>query len=424
MFPPQLKARLDQEVEARLTWLEELFKHFHANPELSGQEVHTAARVAQELRMLELEVHVGVGGHGVVGIMDNGLGPCLLIRADMDALPIKEKSGLIYASRVESVDANGRKQPVMHACGHDLHTTCLIGAAAVLIALRAFWRGRVLFIGQPAEEAVGGADLMMKDRLYERFGRPDFGIALHADPFLESGCVALSPGVQSSCCRSIDLTVKGVGGHGASPQHAKDPIVLSAQIIMALQCIISREADPSKMGVITVGAIHGGAKRNIIPETVVMNLTVRAFEAALADQLVEAIERTVNGIAQARGLPRELWPQIDEVETSYPPVFNDPDLTATVKAAFDDLLGEQRVKADSPSNGSEDFSFFGQVEPPVPLLMYHLGVTSGERLNAAPKEGEKPAPLHDARFRVDLNPTLSTGVVSMATAALSVLKKQ
>lgn len=422
MLTPELKKQLDVEVEHHLNRLETIYKKIHSNPELSCQEKQTAACVAGELKNFGLDVHTGIGGHGLVGVLENGPGPCLLIRADMDALPLKELTGLPFGSEVVSIDANGQKMPVMHACGHDLHTTCLIGAASVLSTFRERWQGKILFVAQPAEETIGGADLMMREGIYHKFGRPDFGLALHVDPFVAAGNVTLAPGVQSSCNYAVDMIVKGIGGHGAYPHQTKDPILLAAHIITGLQSIISRELNPSSMGLITVGAIHGGTKRNIIPEKVVMNLTVRAFERELADNLLEAVKRTACGIAQAHGLPEELWPVIEMPEISFPPVINDPQLTETVRNVFCDLLGSEKVGLDTPSNGSEDFSFFGEFDPPVPLLMYHLGVTDPERLDQAEKGGDKIAPVHDPRFYPDLHPSLATGVSTMSGAALHLLR--
>ncbi|WP_163339545.1 amidohydrolase [Desulfopila sp. IMCC35008] len=423
MLSQELKKQLDVEVTKNLNRLETIYKQIHSNPELSCQEEQTAATVGAELNKLGLNVHTGIGGHGLVGVLENGSGPCLLIRADMDALPLRELTGLPYNSQVVSIDVNGNQIPVMHACGHDLHTTCLIGVASVLTALKAKWQGKVLFIGQPAEETIGGADLMMKAGIYDKFGRPDFALALHVDPFVAAGSVTLAPGVQSSCNHAVDLIVKGIGGHGASPHQTKDPILLAAHIITALQSIISREVNPSEMGLITVGAIHGGTKRNIIPEEVVMNLTIRAFDRNLADKLLEAVKRTACGIAQAHGLPEELWPVVELPETSFPPVINDPCLTETIKSVFCDLLGPDKVDLDTPSNGSEDFSFFGEYDPPVPLLMYHLGVTAPDRLEKAVDGGGKIAPVHDPRFYPDLHPSLATGVTTMSGAALHLLRK-
>ena len=423
IFQPDLKSRLAQEVSNQLSVLTDLYKHFHAHPELSQMEEKTAACMAQELALRGTVVHTGIGGHGVAALMENNGGPFVLIRADMDALPLKEMTGVPHASTVQGMTPDGRQFPVMHACGHDVHITCLLGVAQVLNNLKSFWKGRVLFVAQPAEETVAGADLMMKDGLYQRFGRPDCALALHVNPLIAAGSVGLSSGIQSSCTHTVDLIVKGIGGHGASPHLTKDPIVLSAQIITAIQTIISRETAPGKMGVITVGAIHGGTKRNIIPEEVVMNITIRAFEKQVADNILNSLKRITENLAAAFGLPQALWPEIKIPEPSYLPVVNDPDLTRTVKAAFCELLGREHVEGISAGNGAEDFSFFSQAEPPVPVLMFKLGVTSKEQLEAEKNGKAKIFPLHDPRFYPDLGSSLETGVKSLAAAALSVLIK-
>ncbi len=424
MLDQELKDRLRKETESRLPWLEELYKHFHANPELSGQEEKTAARLAEELSALGLKVHTGIGGHGVVGVMQNGQGPTVLIRGDMDALPLKEITGLPYASQATGLNHDGLETPVMHACGHDVHTSNLAGVAAVLDAMRDYWQGTVWILGQPAEEAIGGANLMLQDGLYERLGRPDLALALHVDPGVPVGSVALAAGVQSSCSHAIDLTVRGKGGHGAAPHRTKDPVVLAAQIVMALQTIVSREVKPSEMAVVTVGAIHGGTKRNIIPEEVVLNLTLRAYDAGLAENLVKAVKRTAQGIAQAQGLPEELWPRLEPVDTSYPPIINDEKLTQQLKTVFEEVLGEGTVVEASPITGSEDFSFFAQADPPVPTVMYRLGVTKKEALEAEADGGPSVAPVHDPRFYPDLDGSLAAAVVSMAAAAMSAMPKK
>ena len=423
MFDQQIKDRLNKETQARLPWLEELYKHFHANPELSGKEEKTAARLAQELEALGLEVHSGIGGHGVVGVIKNGDGPTVLIRGDMDALPIKEITGLPFASQAVGISHEGQELPVMHACGHDVHTTNLAGVAAVLSELKDLWRGTVWILGQPAEEAIGGANLMMKDGLYERLGRPDAALALHVDPTVPTGSVSLAAGVQSSCSNSLDITVKGKGGHGASPQRTKDPVLIASHLVMALQSIVSREVKPTEMAVITVGAIHGGTKRNIIPEEVLLNLTVRAYDAELGNELIAAIKRTAMGVALSHGLPEELYPVVELVDTSYPPIINDEKLTGQLTQVFEDVLGEGKVEDAQPLTGSEDFSFFGFADPPVPTVMYRLGVTPKEKVDEEKNGGAKITPVHDPRFFPQLEGSMATAVVSMSAAALSILDK-
>jgi hippurate hydrolase len=380
--------------------------------------------VAAEFKALGLEVITGIGGHGLVGILDRGPGPCVMLRADMDALPVMEKTGLSFASRVRALDPQGQEVGVMHACGHDLHTTCLIGAAAVLSDLKDFLQGRVIFLAQPAEEAIGGARLMMAAGLYHQTGRPDLALALHVDSELPAGTVGLGPGVRSSASHSLDVTIRGRGGHGASPHLAKDPVVLAAQFILALQTIVTREIDPSQMALITVGAIHGGTKRNIIPAEVHLNLTLRAYSDSVRRQLAVAVARMAEGLARAAGLPPELYPLIQEPEAGYPPVINDPALTERLQSLFADLLGADRVLLPPPSTGSEDFGELGHTDPPMPMAYYQLGVTPAQRLAEAAAGGPPVPPEHDARFQPDFETSLPIGVSTLAGAALELAQPE
>ncbi len=418
---PILKKQLVELVDANIDGLTTLYRHLHAHPELSGQEVHTAARMAREMTQLGLTVHTGLGGHGVAGVLDNGPGPCVLLRGDMDALPLVENTGLPFASTETAVDDSGRTVGVMHACGHDMHSTCLIGAAAALTGLRERFRGKIVFVAQPAEEATGGARQMVEDGLYDIAGRPDFCIAQHVESDVAAGCVGIAPGVRSTASHSLDIVVRGRGGHGASPHLATDPIVLAAQLILALQTIVSREIDPAKMGLITVGAIHGGTKRNIIPETVELSVTIRAYEDEIKRQIVAAVRRVAQGVALTAGLDKDLWPVITVPETPYPPLANDPDLTARVQKVFLDLLGAEHVIATPANTGSEDFGCFGLTDPPIPTLMYHLGATDSQRLAQSKTGTTHIAPEHDPGFYPEQTQCLPTGVITLAAAALAVL---
>ncbi len=419
---PSLKKHLADLVAGHLEALNALYRYLHAHPELSGQEKQTAAHLAEAMRQLGLVVHTGLGGHGVAGVLDNGAGPTVLLRADMDALPLVENTELSFASTVTAADEYGRPTGVMHACGHDMHVTCLIGAATVLTHLKSRFCGRVIFVAQPSEEVRGGARPMIADGLYEKAGQPDFCIALHVESDLAAGCVGLAPGVRSTTSHALDITIRGRGGHGAAPHQTIDPIVLAAQFILGLQTIISREVNPARMGLITVGAIHGGAKRNIIPDAVELNLTVRAYEDDIRRQIVAAIERKANGLAQAAGLEPDLWPVIRAPEAPYPRVYNDPALTARLDAVFSDLLGRDQVVATPANTGSEDFGYFGLTDPPIPTVMYHLGATSAERLARRNRGELRIAPEHDAGFCPDQEKCLPTGVMTMAAAALALLQ--
>lgn len=418
----ELKQRLDAAVAARLADLTALYRHFHAHPELSEREERTAARVAAELDRVDIKVLTGIGGHGVAGLLENGPGPTLLIRADMDALPVTEATGLPFVSKVRDIGSGGREVGVMHACGHDLHMTCMIGAAAVLSELKDAWSGKLLLAAQPAEETVGGARLMMEDGLYDRVGGPDFGIALHVEPDLPSGSVALGTGVRSAGSHPLDVAIRGRGGHGAMPHKTIDPVVLASRFVLALQTIVSRELDPADMGLITVGSIHGGSKRNIIPDRVDLDLTIRFFKPEVGEHIVEAVKRTADGLARAAGLPPHLRPIVTTAEPPFPPVINDPDLTRRLTQVFTDLLGADNVTETPPSTGSEDFGFFGLTDPVVPLAYYKLGVTDRERLDAAKNGNREVSLLHEAGFYPDLEKSLPTGLMTLAGAVLSVLE--
>lgn len=417
----ELKQRLETAVADRLDRLTALYRHFHAHPELSEREEGTAARVAAELDRFGVQTLTGIGGYGVAGILENGPGPALLIRADMDALPVTEATELGFASKVRVIGPGGREVGVMHACGHDLHMTCMIGAAAALTELKDLWSGKIIFVAQPAEETVGGARLMMEGGLYEKTGRPDFGIALHVEPDLPSGVVGLGAGVRSAGSHPLDVTIRGRGGHGAMPHKARDPVVLASRFVLALQTIVSRELNPADMGIITVGSIHGGSKRNIIPDRVDLDLTIRFYKPEVGKHIIKAVKRTAEGLAGAAGLPPDLNPIVKTPEPPFPPVVNDPGLTRRLTRAFADLLGADNVTETPPSTGSEDFGFFGLTEPAVPLVYYKLGVTDQKRLDAARNGEGAVSMLHETGFYPDLERGLPTGVTTLAWAGLSLL---
>jgi amidohydrolase len=416
-----LKERLNRAVEKNLPAVLDLYRHFHSHPELSGQEANTAGRAAQELRCAGLQVAAGLGGHGVAGLLRNGAGRRLLIRGDMDALPVREETGLEYASTVSGLGPAGEPVPVMHACGHDLHTAVVLGAAAILAELRTEWAGELIAVCQPAEETVGGAKFMIADGLYERFGRPDWGVALHVRPELSTGSVGLGQGVQSSGCRSLDVTIRGRGGHGAVPHKAIDPIVLAAQFVLAAQTVVSRQTNPAEMVLVTVGSIHGGSKRNVIPETVELKLTVRGYKEDVIAAAEVALQRHARGLALAAGLSEAEMPIFHQAEPPFRPVVNDARVTGILKDLFSDLLGVERVVGLDPSTGSEDFADFSPVGAAVPLCMFKLGCTASERLARAERGEEMLGLLHTPRFAPDAEPTLRTGLTTLAAAALCLL---
>ena len=414
-----VQSRVAQEYPSLL----ELYKHLHSHPELSFQEVQSAARVADELRKAGCEVTAGVGKNGVVGVMRNGAGPTLLLRADMDALPVKEQTGLPYASTVIAKDSQGKDVPVMHACGHDIHMTWLVGAARVLGQIKDQWRGTLVFIGQPAEEAVGGALGMLNDGLFKRFPRPDFCFALHDDAELAAGTVGYAPGYSGANVDSVDITVYGVGGHGAYPHKTKDPVVLAAQIILDLQTIASREVKPGEPVVVTVGSIHGGTRRNIIPDEVRLQLTVRSYKEEVRQQTLAAIKRIARGQALAAGLPEDRLPEVKVTDEITPSLYNDPKLTERLVGAFQAWFGAANLIQKPPSMGGEDFSEFGRTEPKVPICMMNVGGVSPEALKESQRTGKALPSLHSSLWAPVPDPTIKTGVTVMTAAVLELLGK-
>jgi amidohydrolase len=358
--------------EREYPFLLELYQELHAHPELSGQEDRTSERLASELAAAGFTVTRGVGGHGIVGILTRGKGPVLMIRADMDGLPVREETDLPYQSRVRARDSYGREVDVMHACGHDLHMAAFIGAARAL-AGREDWSGTLVMVGQPSEETVTGAARMIADGLFERFPRPDAAIALHVAPEIPSGTIGWRDGIIAAGGESLDIVVSGVGGHAAHPERARDPVVLAAQIILAFQTIVSREVPPGELGIITVASVHGGIKHNAIPDEVMLQVNIRYFRKAIRDLLLNAIKRVAEGLAMSAGLSPALFPRIALLPQSVPPMTNDRSLTRKVTEAFSLVYGEGHVIRIEPVTGSEDFGIFGLVEPRIPLCYFRVG---------------------------------------------------
>ena len=412
-----VRAKVDEEYRG----LERLYQELHANPELSFMEVNTAARVAKELRSLGIEVTEKVGNTGVVGVLRNGPGPTVLVRADMDGLPVKEMTGLPWASRAVVKDLAGRDQPAMHACGHDLHITGLIGTARTLVELKARWKGTVVFVAQPAEEIVAGARAMLTDGLYTRFPKPDFALALHVFSDEPAGLITYTEGPAYASVRSVDITVRGVGGHGSTPHVTKDPVVLAAQLVLALQTIVSREIEPGVPAVVTVGTIHGGTKRNIISEEVKLELTLRSFDEKVMEHLIASIKRLSAGTARAAGLPEDRLPVVTVNNESAAVTVNTPDLTRRLVRAFRDWFGADGVQARPPITGAEDFSEFGRTVHKVPSLIWTVGAGNPEKLKAARRAGTRLANNHSPIAEFVPDPTLRSYVMSMSAAVLELL---
>lgn len=429
---PSPAQNLDSLVGGQLPGLVDTYKGIHSRPELSHHEEHTAALLAAELRKAGYAVSERVGKYpdgsqafGVVAILQNGPGPRLLIRADMDALPIVEQTNVAYASHVKSKNAAGQEVGVMHACGHDVHVTTLIGTARTLAALRSQWQGTLMLVGQPSEETIDGAKSMLADHIYERFGTPDFVVALHDTNELAAGTVALVGGAAQAGSTSVDVTLRGIGSHGAHPQSGKDPIVMAGEFIVQLQTIVSRQEDPSDPAVVTIGTIHGGTKRNIIPNEVKLEITARAFSDTARQIIIDGIRRTAAGVALSAGVPDGLAPIVTVLEgESAPVMYNDPALAARVKTALIAALGTQNVLASSPVMESEDFGNFGLEGHKIPALMFGLGAMDPGKLAEARAAGKSLPGPHNALFQPEPEPTLRAGVTAMSSVAVELLRKQ
>jgi amidohydrolase len=399
--------------------LEALYLDLHQTPELSTHEEKTSAKIAERLRKLGYDVTDHVGGFGVVAVLKNGKGPTVLIRADMDALPVEEKTGLPYASKVKTKDDAGNVVSVMHACGHDVHMTSLVGAATLLAKTKSRWRGTLVLVGQPAEEGGPGAAAMLKDGFLTRFPKPDFAIALHDDPRLPAGMIGYTPGFAMANVDSVDVTIYGRGGHGAAPQNTVDPIVTAARTVVALQTIIARENSPFDPAVVTVGSIHGGTKNNIIPDEVKLQLTVRTYKPEVRKKILAAIERIVKAEATAAGAPREPLVRISPGDAA---TYNDPALTKRIAGALASTLGAGNVVELPPVMGAEDFGEFGRATG-VPSLMFWLGATEPGKFESVHGDVTKLPGLHSSEFAPDREPTLKTGATALTAAALALLGK-
>ncbi len=403
--------------------LEKLYLHLHQNPELSFHEEQSAARLAEELKQCGFEVTTKIGGHGIVGVFKNGKGPTVMVRADMDALPVEENTGLPYASKARTHDDAGKEVSVMHACGHDVHMTVFAGAARVLVQMKDKWQGTLVFIGQPAEERGAGARVMLDAGLYSRFPRPDYALALHVSASLEVGKIAHCSGYALANVNSVDVTIRGVGGHGAYPHTTKDPIVIAAQVILALQTIVSRETKPSEPAVVTVGSIHGGAKHNIIPDEVKLELTLRSYSDEVREHTIVALRRIVQGVAQAAGVPEERMPIVNVRDEYTPSTYNDPQLVQRLVPAFEQMLGKENVVATEPVMGGEDFGQFGRTDPKVPICIFWLGAVAPEKIAASRKNGSPLPSLHSSQFAPLPEPTIKTGMHAMSAAVLELMER-
>lgn len=401
--------------------LSDLFLWFHQNPELSFMEQNTAARLAQELRDLGIDVTEGVGETGLVGMIENGPGPLVLVRADMDGLPILEDSGLAYASRNRQLNLDGEEVPVMHACGHDMHMTTLVGTAKMLMDNRDKWSGTVMLVGQPAEEIINGAKAMLEDGLYERFGVPDYAIGLHVSSGMLSGLVSVREGIVQSSSDSVDITVRGIGGHGAYPHQTVDPIYVSSQLVIALQGIISRQINPLSPAVITVGSFQGGSKHNIISNEVNLQLTVRTDSEGTRQQVLGSIRDTAANIGRLNGLPDDLLPIVSMGFESTPTNVNDSEAVLKVLPVWTEQLGYNPLIASPRAGmGAEDFAYFTQTEHDVPGVFFSVGGTPENLMREIAAGNTSAPPHHSALFMIDPE-SVKAGVEAMYTAAVELL---
>ena len=415
-YAAAVKADYDRDLGA-------MWDDFHRNPELSFKEVRTAGKMAAALKAVPgMQVTPNVGGTGVVGVLKNGAGPTVLVRADMDGLPVQEKSGLPNASKARQVGVDGVEAPVMHACGHDTHIVGLIGAARRLAALKDRWRGTVVFIAQPAEERVGGARAMIADGLYTRFPKPDYAVAWHVDADGATGTVSASEGIQYSSSDSVNITVRGVGAHGASPHQGKDPVYMASQLVIALQGLISRERQPLDPGVITVGSFHAGLKHNIISDEAKLQVTVRANNEAERARLIAGIRRVAAGIGTLNGLPADKMPLV-EVPEGTPVTANDPALARRLNAVMTQALGAERViPFVQEGMGAEDFAYLVEAKHGIKGYYFGVGGTPRATLDAAKAGGPKVGSHHSPEFKIAPEPAIVTGTVATVTAVLDLLK--
>lgn len=422
-----LRPLADQELPSLVA----IYQDLHAHPELSHHEERTSTLLAGELRKAGYTVTEHLGKYadgsqafGIAAVLKNGAGPVLLVRTELDALPVEEKTGLPFASRVRSRNAAGQEVGVMHACGHDLHMTSLLGTARTLAKLKERWSGTLVLIGQPSEETVDGARAMLNDGFYSRFPKPDFAIALHDEPTIEAGKVGVLGGPIYAGSTAVEVTMRGMGGHGAHPELTKDPVVMAAEFIMELQTIVSRQMLPLDPAVVTVGSIHGGTKGNIIPDDVVLQLTTRAFSEDVREHILSSIKRMAQGVALAAGVPDDRAPIVKVSDTeAVPPTYNDPKLAARLRGVFEAALGAANVGESKPMMVSEDFGLFGLAGHQIPTVIFQLGAVSAQQIEESRRTGNPLPSLHSSVFYPQVEPAMRAGIVATTSAALELLKK-
>ncbi|WP_438480437.1 amidohydrolase [Oleiharenicola lentus] len=420
-----LRDSVVKKIDSDYAHLESLYTDLHRSPELSLMEEKTAAKIAAELRSVGFEVTEKVGGHGIVGVLKNGPGPVLYYRTDLDGLPILEETGLPYASKTRVKDLSGSEVATMHGCGHDIHMTVFTGTARALAALKDQWSGTLVFIGQPAEEVGAGARAMLADGLYAKFPKPDFVLAAHDSATLPAGTVGFIEGAAWANVDSMDITVRGRGGHGAYPHTTIDPIVLAARIVTTLQTVVSRETRPLDPAVVTVGSIHGGTKHNIIPNEVKLQLTLRSYTEEVRQRTIATIKRICRGEAIAAGVPEELMPVVELAGGQFTPAtYNNPELTRRTKNTIASWIGADNVRNIDPEMGGEDFSLYSTTREKVPATMFRLGAVDPKLYAESVKNGTPLPSLHSSKFAPLPEPTIKTGVTAAVACVLDLLAKK
>lgn len=402
--PKNTSEKINEYLKSDIDYLIDFYKQRHQNPEVSLKEKETSKALSTELRKAGFEVTENIGGYGIVGIMKNGNGPMILYRTDMDALPMVEKTNLDYASTF-TMDDNGVEVPTMHSCGHDIHMTSLLGTARAMVEMKDQWSGTLMLIGQPAEEIGAGARAMLKDGLYDRFGVPDFGVGLHSSPSIPAGQVGFGKGYTMANTEMIDIKVFGQGAHGASPHMSIDPVVIASMIVMDLQTIVSRNLKPTESAVVTVGAIQGGIKHNIIPDEVTLKLTVRTYKEEIRQMVHKRIKEISRGVAIAAGLPESKMPEIIIPDLFTPANYNDPALVDKLTESAANAIGKENVVYSEPQMVGEDFAMYGTTEDKVPTVLYWLGTVPDSRV----KSGDMPG-LHSPFYYPEPKASIETAV--------------
>ncbi|WP_372934283.1 M20 metallopeptidase family protein [Mariniphaga sediminis] len=421
---PQIREKIEKETQKQIGYALELCKYLHQNPELSFQEFETAKRMASELHKAGFEVTENFGGNNVVGILKNGNGPVVMLRTDMDALPIEEKTGLEFASTKTSQTTDGKEVPVMHACGHDIHMSVWAGTIHTLAALKEHWKGTLLVIAQQAEEYSGGADKAINEGLFSRFPTPDYALAYHINPSLESGTIGLIGGPVFAGVKTAEITVFGKGGHGAYPEKCIDPVVIASRIVMDLQTIVSREISPLEPAVVTVGSIHGGTRPNIIPDEVKMELTLRYYSDEVIKKVIAAIKRISHSAAQMAGMPEDQLPFVHIYEKETPPVINDEKLSQKTFQFATEIIGSENIQETPPAMVGEDFGKYGRTPENVPICLIWLGSTEPALMKQLKAEGKEPYPLHSPRLNPDYKKTIETGIKVMAGNVIGLMREK